>query len=213
MRALLIIALGATGCASLECGSGTEEVDGVCVAVEADTDTDTDTDEEVDIEDLLDTLPECEPVEANGRIDLTTGCADGGCAAMTADELNTALGEDGSCTPSSVDSTRLFCDWSMGIWTTFDDLDQNGEPDADSTAGTLYLEYPYDGGTDDGLGPDASFSCFVDVLGYPNSIDFWDLSGTLEPYAMFWFDLGLYVSDFWGTGTAETMGISGADVR
>ncbi|MBN1335414.1 MAG: hypothetical protein JXB39_05590 [Deltaproteobacteria bacterium] len=130
---------------------------------------------------------------------------------MTLEELNAALGEDAVCTSSTTNPTVVYCDWPVGIGCAFDDLDEDGEPDASSTAGTLYLEAPYDGGTTDGLGPGASFSCFIDALGYPNSIYFWDLDGTLEPFAMSWFDWGLNVMDLLGTGTAESMGISGVE--
>ena len=139
------------------------------------------------VADVLDALAACEPLPGDGRIDLERACADDACASMTYDEMNAALGEDGDCmgwTP-----TQVKCTWSNGIYRLFADADDDDIPDEDFESGVLWLDVPYDGATLDGLGVDVPLSCFIEVLGYPQHLDFYGWNGDYSVSHMQWDEM------------------------
>ncbi|MDP2315152.1 MAG: hypothetical protein Q8P41_19790 [Pseudomonadota bacterium] len=163
-------------------------------------DTGTGEDEPPTVDDLLDTLPACEPLTGDGRLDLYAGCADGACAGMTYVEMVDAIGNDGSCAPQYFEfdgytSSSASCDWNNGVSATFSDDDRDGVPDDFDTAYSVYVTSAYDGTTEDGLGIGASMSCFIDGIGVPDEVGFslvdtdWVLS-----YA-YWSAGGVSLSD------------------
>lgn len=159
--------------------------------------------------DPLDSLPPCEPLEPDGRVDLREGCVDGGCAWMSAGELEPVWGR-ASCARSSSTPTVL-CAWASGVWAAFDDRDDNGLPDRDVPARLLFLDPPFDGATLDGLGVGASLSCFVDVLGPPDAVDLTDEGAGWVVRSMAWSVDGVAVYDHRGEGRAATVSVAGAE--
>lgn len=152
-----------------ECADGyLEQADGTCLAETAEPFGGGST-----VEELLDALPPCVPMAAGDRVDVDAGCVDGACASMTYAEIEAALGESASCIGEYDEAflaKELECRWPRGIVTEFYDLDDDGVPDADLIAYGVYLEPPYDGTTPEGLGLDASFRCFLDAYGAPDTV-------------------------------------------
>lgn len=143
-----------------ECLAGfTLKDDGMCYAIpEEDTaveDTDVPETEPPTVEDLLDTLPACEPVATDGRLDIDGGCADGACAGMTYAEMVGALGDDPTCEAfyyefGSYAGGSVSCTWDNGVDASFDDLDRDGVADPASIAYGMKVQDPFDGGTVEG---------------------------------------------------------------
>ena len=174
---------------------------GDTVDVEDPVDTDVDDEEDEDVEGVLDQLGDCEKVEANGRIDIERGCADGGCVGMTFDALVGALGR-GECQTYESYPGWVGCWWDVGISTSFLDEDYDGLPDREDRNDGLYVYTPYPGSTEDGLGVGASMSCFVEDLGYPDSAQFQSSDEGFLPNVFYWEQLGLYVYDEYVGNTA-----------
>lgn len=112
--------------------------------------------------------PPCESSSGDGRIDLGTACADGACAGATYAQWAAALGEPAKCTTSYMGS--MHCEWGNGVSGYFDDEDDDGAADPESTGNIVFLDPPYDGATTDGLGVGVSMACFGDALGLPDAL-------------------------------------------
>ena len=150
------------------------------------------------IQDVLDDLGDCEPLDGNERLNLRDGCVDGACVGMTFAQINAALDETGRCEPDEYTEFSTDCAWSNGVSTNFDDEDGDGQPDEGSVAYSWSLSAPYDGTSFDGLGVDAQMQCFLRGLGDPDSVSFYDMTGELVLYSMSWYEQGVFVYDIWG---------------
>jgi hypothetical protein len=130
------------------------------------------------MDEVLDALAPCAPMAASDRIDLDGACVDGACADSTFTEIDDALRE--TTGGGTAVCARYFdevilgvaaqCTWPVGIYASFNDLDDDGVPDPDALAYRLELVAPYDGATPDGLGLDAGFGCFLDTFGTPDRV-------------------------------------------
>lgn len=181
----MVVFLSLAGCADgLVCGAGTLEEEGVCSAQEVDATDPT-------MGDLLDTLPECGVTTGDGSLDLVTGCLGSACVGQTLSELEAAFGETAVC---SSFSTTVFCEWTHGVSTGFDD---DGTGIANPTAISTYLSLrtPNDAATLDGLGVGASMSCFLDALGLPETLSYEEAGGSYELVGLNYYDAGVFVSD------------------
>ena len=195
-----------------DCTTGfTRHDDGNCYSSATDTDGETttpedtggaDTEPPVTFLDLLAAMPPCEPGSTDGLLDLEDGCADGACVNMDYDAMVAAIGEAPTCDSiyirlgDSYESSQLSCDWSNGLGMSFADDDQDGLPDTGARGWPLYVDLPWEGGTTEGLGLGASMSCFVDLLGPPDSasIDAGPEEGYLITY-LYYGSIGLSVHD------------------
>jgi hypothetical protein len=110
-------------------------------------------------------LPDCDPVSLDGNIDFKAGCVGTGCVGMTFDQLNTAFDEYAPCESASGDYVN--CTWSIGITASFEDEDDNLEPDNGSQCSGLLLTDPATGASLRGTGVGANPRCAVDELGTP----------------------------------------------
>lgn len=152
--------------------------------------------EGVTIEDALDWLPACEPIqEPQGLIDIALGCASGVCAGLTEPEITAAYGEPPTCRPVSDHDPRLYCSWETGLEGLFGDEDGDGWPDPHAPNARTRLYPPYRGATADGLGVGVQPSCFLDVLGSPDRLIFRDVGGNLLIQEMLWDRYGLLLYD------------------
>lgn len=181
--------------------------DGDCHTEDAATDTapdDTDTEDTgapASIEDVLDALPACEPASDDGRLDLDAGCADGICSYMTYEEIVAGTGDEGDCDSyyyrsGSYEFGGVSCAFD-GVSVSFDDEDVDGIPDEGSYTYGVSVDAPFDGGTVDGLGIDASMSCFVEALGYPDSVSFAVSGRDWGIRSASWSDHGVYAYDYY----------------
>jgi len=138
-----------------------------------------------------DLLPACEVRDADSRIDVTLGCADGACSDDTYDAFNSAIGETGSC---STTSGFAFCDWEEDtLGSFFDDVDGDDVPDVDAPAQGVYLDPGFDGATEDGLGLDVSLACWIVVYGYTDLATYTTVDEVQYISQLQWGDLGLII--------------------
>ncbi|MFN7143576.1 MAG: hypothetical protein ACK4YP_07375 [Myxococcota bacterium] len=209
-----------------ECADGfTLRDDGLCYA----TDDGAPDDEEEPapeaepptVEDLLLALPACEPTVTDGRVDLYAGCADGICSGMTYDQIVTEAGEPDDCytfwyTYDGHTGGSLNCAWA-GVDADFDDTDHDGVADVGSSTYGVGLTGSHDGGTTTGLGIGATFACFVDELGYPDSVRFEALDKDWLVTSMSWSEHSVYAYDYYDArggfepdGVVDTMTMYGS---
>jgi|GEM_PF-6144424 len=120
------------------------------------------------IEGVLDTLPACQTIAADGRINVVSGCADGACVGMTYDDISDVMGDYGACEPVGDGSAAVVCTWEGVVEIAFDDLDDDFEPDKGDLAESIRIMGEYAGGTPEGLGIGASSSCFLEQFGEPD---------------------------------------------
>jgi hypothetical protein len=175
----------------------------------ADTDTEDTGEEETDtgsddpIEDALDELEQpCTDLgPTDGSLDIVAGCAGAACVGRTYDQLAAAIGSAGECQEYTTYPGWVGCWWSdYGVSTSFRDEDQDGVPDRGEWNDGLYAYTPFAGGTTDGLAVGVAMACFVEILGYPDSVDFESTDDGYVPSGMTWNALGFGVWDFY-TGT------------
>lgn len=120
------------------------------------------------IDGVLDTLPACQSIAADGRINVVSGCADGACVGMTYDDIADVMGEDGACEPTWDGTPTVTCTWEGVVEIQFDDLDDDFSPDKGDMAERIRVLGEYAGGTPEGLGLAASSSCFLEQFGEPD---------------------------------------------
>lgn len=120
------------------------------------------------IDGVLDTLPGCETIAADGRINVVTGCADAACVGMTYEDISEVMGDEGACEPVVDGSPDLRCSWEGIIEIEFTDLDGDYEPDKGDMASAIRVHGEYGGGTPEGLGISASSSCFLEQFEDPD---------------------------------------------
>ena len=120
------------------------------------------------IESVLDSLPACETVAADGRLNVVSGCADAACVGMTYDEIADVMADPGACEPVGDGSPAMVCTWEGVVEIEFDDLDGDFEPDKGDMAAAIRILGEYAGGTPEGLGLGASSSCYLEQFGEPD---------------------------------------------
>jgi hypothetical protein len=112
-------------------------------------------------EELLALLPPCEPADGPVNIDIAAGCAGGACLDMTYAEVTGVLGDPAECDWNG-------CTWDIGLVLEFES--EEDQPLAEDPVTSVDVEDEFDGATEDGLGPGASLSCFLEALGEVSSI-------------------------------------------
>ncbi len=120
------------------------------------------------IESVLNALPACETVAADGRLNVVSGCADAACVGMTYDEITEVMADAGACEPMGDGTPAMVCTWEGVVEITFDDLDLDFEPDKGDMAAGIRILGEYAGGTPEGLGLGASSSCYLEEFGEPD---------------------------------------------
>ncbi len=120
------------------------------------------------IESVLDSLPACETVAADGRLNVVSGCADAACIGMTYEEVAEVMGDAGACEPVGDGSPAMVCTWEAVVEIEFDDLDGDFEPDKGDMTSAIRILGEYAGGTPEGLGLGASSSCYLEHFGEPD---------------------------------------------
>jgi prepilin-type processing-associated H-X9-DG protein len=148
-------------------------------------------------------LPACEPLAVDDRIEVYAGCADGACSGFTYEQMVTALGEEGACHGKA---NIAFCDWSVGIEANFTDEDGDSVPDETAQALGIFLDDPYDGASENGLGLGVSLACWIDVYGYTDEVEYQDDDWITE---LWWASIGLFVHDVDGDGVTDTVSLFG----
>lgn len=172
-------ALAMIGCAGdpPECSDGFELGEGdLCYEVVSGTGTPTGTTTDPDaIEAWLGGLEDCGLPPGDGTLDLADGCLGAACVGMSFDAANAALGGDATCVPfvyefAGYSFAYVDCLWSNGVSALLEDADRDGAADVGVTLNGLQAEAPFAGTTADGLGLGVSLTCFVPILGEPDSI-------------------------------------------
>jgi hypothetical protein len=147
------------------------------------------------IDGILDSLPACETIAADGRLNVVSGCADGACVGMTYDDVVDVMGEYGACEPTADGAPSVQCTWEGVVEITFDDLDDDFTPDKGDMIDSIRLLGEYPGGTAEGLGLGASTSCFIEQYGEPD-LATWTL--VYDHYVLLeatWIGWGLTIVD------------------
>jgi hypothetical protein len=182
------------------CAAGFEAgADGLCYEVGSSPDDDTDDpaidtapptgdddDDEVTLDDVLAALWPCTARPGDGELDLGRGCAGTVCAGMTYDELVAELGDAEVCDAltfafGGYSFSYVDCAWPNGLGGQFDDLDEDGLPDPDSTTFVLSVDPPYAGTTAEGYGLGSEMSCFLqegdpDYVAFEEGFRDWEVS-------------------------------------
>jgi hypothetical protein len=136
--AAALVVSSATGCSDPTeprpgCAPPRELIEGVCVHGDG-----------VDPSDVLDALGPCEPVSADGSIDIANACVAGACFGMMYEEINDALGQIGACEGTHPD--QALCAWdAIGIAAYYPDAHDDGHPDAFSGAWRIVVAAPFAG--------------------------------------------------------------------
>ncbi len=180
-------------------GCGKKDDDGEAIII---------TETPASIESVLDSMPACERVAADGRLNVVSGCADSACVGLTYEEVVEVMGEDGACEPVADGSPQMVCTWENVMEIRFDDLDLDYEPDKGDLAAGVRIYGEYAGGTPEGLGLGASSSCYLEDFGEPDYAT-WML--VYDHYVLLeatWVGWGLTIVDDDGPpGTVEPDGI------
>jgi hypothetical protein len=197
----IVLLAGGMGCGgSEECDAGFElGDDGLCyeIADEEPAATSDSATTPEDVPDPVDILtaewPACDATTGNGEIDLEAGCVIGICELDTYEEVVLAVGEP-------VDTYdyegSIFAVWLPGVGVYFVDLDLDGQPDPDALVYYIIVTADVDLQTDDGLGPGAPMSCFLDTFGDPDFIGVDDRTGDWQILYMDWYGPSVRAYDF-----------------
>ncbi len=143
---------------------------------------------------VLDGLPSCSPTDANGRVNLISGCVDGACVGQTFEEMVEAVRLEPDCVPIADDLPGTRCDFENVFVVDFVDTDYDVVPDKGYAATSIRL-IDAAGGTQEGLGVGASSSCVIEEYGDPDLVT-WTLIGSV--YVMTeatWIGWGLTIID------------------
>lgn len=148
------------------------------------------------IEAALASLPACEPVVDDGRLDLVAGCFDGSvCVGMTYRQMLDAIGYSAVCGRVEEPADTVECAWDRQVVVQFSDKDADGDPDDDSVATEVTLTKGLEAGTAEGLGVLASTSCFVDLFGAPDIATWQTVQGEYVLVSAEWIGWGLLLID------------------
>ncbi len=172
----ILIACGA------DCPEGSEEENGMCVQTSVSVSSST----------IEAQLIACGVSEGDGRLNLYSACVDDACVGQTYAELVDVLGP-----PVEAGS---WMEWAGGIGFDFDVEDLPPNPDAVATE--LWLQEPFTGSTDEGLGVGVPLSCFLEALPEPDDATLEYGSGSWHVENLDWqspdlmvFDGSVYVGD------------------
>jgi len=147
----------------------------------------------VDLDAAVANLPDCEPRLAAFELDLDSGCARGLCPGQTFDDAVQLLGSGYTCFAANGDA---YCEWeALGLEGRWDDDDDDTVPDPKATNQRVHLTPQAEVATADGLGADASISCFFEVLGHPDSLTVIDTSEGLAIQLLDYDDAAILVYD------------------
>ena len=147
------------------------------------------------IDGVLESLPACETVAADGRLNVVSGCVDAACIGMTYDEIVEVTGESGACEPVPSGLPIMVCTWEGMIQIEFDDLDTDFEPDKGDMAAAIRVLAEYNGGTPEGLGLGASTSCFLEEFGEPDYATWMHVYDHYVLMEATWVGWGLTITD------------------
>jgi hypothetical protein len=143
----------------------------------------------------LQAMGPCVRLKNGDEIDAIAGCVDGACAGDEFSSVLLTLGDrDTVC--ELVDTGDWECSWPQGIVVLFPPADTDeGAPSSGTRAGWVRARYNYKGATADGLGMGVSVSCFVEVLGLPDTVLLVPSQGALVPQEVEWLKLGIEIED------------------
>lgn len=165
---------------------------------------------------VIDTLPACTPTDANGRINLVSGCIDGACIGQTFEEMTEAIRMESNCVPLEDDLPGVRCSFDQSFYVDFVDGDLDGSPDKGYGATSLHLIEAI-GGTPEGLGVGATSSCVIDEYGDPDLVTWTLIDSVYVMTEATWIGWGLTIVDDDGPpgeldpdGIIDEMIISGA---
>ena len=143
--------------------------------------------------DVLAELGPCVPKKAGTDIDLVLACIDGACARDTFETVNDVLGEGVTCELVEGD---WFCTWPQKVQALFAVREGDDTvPAKDATTPWMRATVGYAGADPAGLGIGISPGCWVDALGAPTSVEFFDTAGRLEPRQLVWVAYGIEIED------------------
>jgi hypothetical protein len=143
---------------------------------------------------VLESLPACQTADADGRLDLVTGCVGEACVGHTLDELEAALGVEPACVTPEGAAGISRCTFEDTLIVELLDSDGDGWPDKGAEAEAIELEGPW-ASTPEGLGVGASTSCFLQVYGEPDTATWSRLNGVWVLTEAHWYGWGLTVVD------------------
>jgi hypothetical protein len=143
----------------------------------------------------LESLGPCTRLKNGDEIDAIGGCMGGACAGDEFSAILLALGDrDTVC--DQLDTAEWECVWPQGIVVLFPPADTDeGAPSVGSRATWVRARYDYEGATADGLGIGISVSCFVEVLGLPDTVFLVPSLDELVPQEVEWLALGIEIED------------------
>jgi len=185
------LAAGAAGCGprltELPCREGfTRAADGHCYPPPTEFTT-------VDLDAAVANLPACEIRASPFLIDLDSGCALGMCPGDLFEESVATFGSGYTCFTANGDA---YCGWEeVGVEGRWDDDDEDGQPDPKAFNQRVHLTRDAVVATSEGLGTDASMSCFIDTLGHPDRMTVIDTVDGLAIEFMDYDDAGMLVYD------------------
>ncbi len=143
---------------------------------------------------VLDGLPACSPTDANGRINLVSGCVDGACVGQTYEEMTEAIRMDSQCVPLEDDMPGVRCTFDQAFTVEFVDADLDAVPDKGYGATELRLIGEV-GGTPEGLGVGATSSCVIDEYGDPDLVSWTLINSVYVMTEATWIGWGLTIID------------------
>jgi hypothetical protein len=144
---------------------------------------------------VLEGMGPCARLKNGDEIDAIGGCMGGACAGDTFSETVLALGDrDTVCDQLSTGEWE--CLWPQGIAVSFPPAETDaGAPSPGTLATWIRARYDYEGATPDGLGIGISVSCFVEVLGLPDTVLLVPALEELVPQELEWLKLGIEIED------------------
>jgi hypothetical protein len=151
-------------------------------------------------EEALAALAECEYATPGSGLDLIAGCVDDACVGMTLGEFEAELGAADECDANIFEDELIGCEWDSGVFASF--LGDNGALPEDGEATMVAARHNYNGSDPDGLALNISLTCYLDVLGEPDDIDYTETDAGLSPWHTQWDGVAAF-TDFFGDNYGE----------
>jgi len=162
------------------------------------------------VDDMLAMMPDCPTTTGDGRLDLDEGCADGLCGKISYVDLKLQA-PNLEC--HAIRNGLISCNVD-GVGFQFTDTDGDGTPDEDDTS-LVHLRDGWSGSTSSGIGLGSPMSCFIDILGEPDFLDFSRVGDEYVVYKMSFDGNSIQVSDRredpTGLARRVAMGVSQTD--